>query len=277
MLNVNDIRAAVARHWWTVQRFGLSPAKLRSRLWGRADTRVLCNSIPKAGTHLLERALCLHPDLYRKFLPTLHSGNMARWKSLDSVLDKLRSGQILVSHLAYSADFDRALREREVPCLVLIRDPRDIVVSDTNYISASSGHEFHGLLNSLGTFQDRLRMMISGDPSAGLVSVRERLERFAGWLDTSCTIVRYEALVGPQGGGDTQRQLDTLREIFETLHLPMSAEDLRMLAAQVFSGSSPTFRRGVTGQWRQHFDPGITKLFNAEAGEMLQRYGYGDA
>jgi len=54
---------AAARHAWTFRRFGLSPRKLVARIGNRTEPPILCVSLPKAGTHLLERALCLHPRL----------------------------------------------------------------------------------------------------------------------------------------------------------------------------------------------------------------------
>ena len=74
--------AWVSRQAWTLERFGLSPGKLPKRLSDQGAPRVFCVSIPKSGTHLLERALCLHPALYRKLVPTISGANVAKFGGL---------------------------------------------------------------------------------------------------------------------------------------------------------------------------------------------------
>src|SRR5688572_2400184 len=111
---------------WTLQRFGMTPGKLRHRAFDRSAPTVFCDSIPKAGTHLLERALCLHPRLYRKVRPTVGDGNVVRWHGLDGVLDGLRPGQVVVSHLSFQPGYPRVLDAHGVASVFLVRDPRDI-------------------------------------------------------------------------------------------------------------------------------------------------------
>ena len=61
----------LSKTWWDLKRFGMTPDKIWRRR-GRPDLpKIFCVSVPKSGTHLLERVLCLHPRLYRKFMSTL--------------------------------------------------------------------------------------------------------------------------------------------------------------------------------------------------------------
>ena len=66
----------VRRLAWDLRRFGLTPRALGWRLCPGERPRILCLSIPKAGTHLLERVLCLHPGLYRAIYVPLTTGNV---------------------------------------------------------------------------------------------------------------------------------------------------------------------------------------------------------
>ena len=68
----------LTRAWWDLQRFGLTPDKLPRRVHNPQAPPVFLISIPKSGTHLLERALCLHPLLYRRLERTL-SREHCRW------------------------------------------------------------------------------------------------------------------------------------------------------------------------------------------------------
>jgi hypothetical protein len=97
--------AALARRRWTLERFGLTPRKFVARVRNRTEPRVLCVSLPKAGTHLLERALCLHPRMYRRFIPTVSEGRLTGSHSFNALLDSLHPGQIVLCHLAFTPEY----------------------------------------------------------------------------------------------------------------------------------------------------------------------------
>ena len=99
---------------WNAERFGLTPAKIRVRLRTDDTPRVLCISIPKSGTHLVERALCLHPRLYRKIVPTVHSENEEQLGGLSRICERLRPGQIVVAHLGYGETQARVVSESAI-------------------------------------------------------------------------------------------------------------------------------------------------------------------
>ena len=265
-----EIRSGV----WTLQRFGLTPQKVFHRFSNRSAPKILCLCIPKAGTHLLERALCLHPRLYRKVIPTIHSHNLEKWGTLEKLLSHLRPGQIAVSHLWYSEDRLQAIRSTGTRAVCLIRDPGDIAVSNAFYISKTPNHECYRLFASTGRLQEQIKLVLAGDSRCGLDSLREILRRFSGWLTSDLLVVRYEDLVGPAGGGSSQAQLQALFSIYNYIGMGMDRDRLAALQQKVFSADSPTFRRGAIGQWRQHFTPELEALFRDTCEEYLLKYGY---
>jgi hypothetical protein len=266
--------AWVERQQWTLERFGLTPSKLPTRAFGGHRPRVFCVSIPKAGTHLLERALCLHPGLYRKLLPTISQQNIARVGGFDGLLGKVRPGQIIVSHMRHEPGYVEALREHRVRSLFLIRDPRAIVVSQIHYVIARKDHRHHALFASIPTASERLRVAIAGDPEHGVASIGERLDAFEGWLTSDALVVRFEDLVGPAGGGDAEAQARTVRAIEDHLGIAVPDERFRAICASLFSAASPTFRQGSVQRWRASFDDELDALLRSVAGEALTRYGY---
>jgi Sulfotransferase domain len=268
------VAGPIARGRWTAQRFGLSPAKSRYRVANPGAPKVLCVSIPKSGTHLLERALCLHPKLYRKVLPTISDETIGKYGELEGLVDRLRSGQVIVSHLRYDARYPRVLQRRMVRGLFLIRDPHDVVVSQVHYVTKTPNHRHHDVFLSRPDLRDRLALAIAGDPLRGVASIRERLDAYAGWLDSDCLVVRFEDLVGPEGGGSANDQVRTMRSIFDHLWLHADWELIESVCRNVFSAASPTFRSGAIGQWRNSFDPELEALLGDVAGDALARYGY---
>lgn len=264
---------------WTFERFGLSPGKLLYRARDRGSPKVLCVSIPKAGTHLLERALCLHPRLYRKLLPTVSEENVDRWNGVPGLVAKVRPGQVVTSHLRFRPEHPEVIARGGVRPIFLIRDPRDIVVSQVHYVSKRTDHRLHAVFGELPDMRERLRLAIAGDPERGVVSIGDRLDLFAGWLDAAL-VVRFEDLVGPDGGGDRDRQQTSLRSIFDFLRMDLDERALESISGRLFSTDSPTFRRGAIGGWRRLFDPELSSLFDTTVGDRIHPYGYhltGDA
>jgi len=258
---------------WTFERFGLSPAKLRYRLRDPGAPKILCVSIPKAGTHLLERALCLHPKLYRKLLPTVSDENVDRWGGVPGLVTKVRPGQVVAAHLRFHASYPDVIARGDVRPILLIRDPRDIVVSQVHYVSKRTDHRLHSLFEELPDVKERLRLAIAGDPERGVVSIGDRLGYFAGWLDTAL-VVRFEDLVGPDGGGTRDRQDATLRSIYGFLGMDVDGPTLARIGARLFSTDSPTFRSGAIGGWRRSLDPELQALFERTVGDRIRPYGY---
>ena len=151
------MKNALGRGWWTLERFGLSPAKLGRRLTTHDGPRVFCITVPKAGTHLLERALCLHPALARKLLPTVRSNNVARLGGLEGIARGLRPGQVAMSHLHHTPDHAEILSREGLVTIFLIRDPRDIVVSEAVYLAhGDRRHRLHPMFASQPDAKDRI-------------------------------------------------------------------------------------------------------------------------
>ena len=260
---------------WTFERFGLTPAKLRYRVWNPGVASVLCISIPKAGTHLLERAICLHPRLHRKFLPTVvRVRGMDEWDGLDALLASLRSGQLAIAHLPYHETYRGVLSRHDVKTIFLMRDPRDIVVSQVHYIERLAHHPHHEVFSRRTAGRERLKLAILGDPDAGIPSIRERLDRFAGWLNTADLSVRFEDLIGPAGAGDRGRQEHAVRSIYNLLHVDVDDVFVQRVCDSLFSGDSPTFRKGRIEQWRGDFDPEIVAMFERVVDGAMDPFGY---
>ena len=261
------------RRWWDLSRFGLTPAKLlqRARLRGRAGVLAVC--VPKAGTHLLERALCLQPGFYRPLVRTVNRGNVHALGGLESLLARLKGGQVLPAHVPWSAEAQAAASRAGVRLLFLIRDPRDILVSDVFYIMRTPGHPQHRLIAGLPSLRERLLARITGNVEYRLEPMDEMLEAYSGWLDSPALTLRFEDLVGPAGGGSGAAQQRVLASL--QVHLdPDGKAGWGGLAGLLHSDLSPTFHRGLIGRWREHFDSEVKEAFKKAAGWSLARYGY---
>jgi hypothetical protein len=262
---------------WTFERFGLTPAKLARRVGDTRAPRVLCVSIPKAGTHLLERALCLHPRLYRKLLPTVSEENIRRLGGFEKLLRRIRSGQVVASHLRFSPGLPEKLARSGVAGVFLVRDPHDIVVSQIHYVAKREDHRLHDVFAERADTREKLRLAIGGDRARGVPSIGDRLDYFAGWLDAGCLVLRFEDLVGAGGGGDDTRQTDAVASLYRHVGLPADERTVASICKQLFSSDSPTFRKGSIGGWRDSFDAELEELFDSVVGDRAAPYGYATA
>jgi len=260
---------------WDLARFGLSPGKLKARLLNRDQPRILCFCIPKSGTHLLERALCLHPALYRVVLPTLHRHNVGNYGGVERILSRLRPGQIVISHFSYSEEIEQVVRSTSTKCLLMTRDPRDLILSQYSYLRRRTEHHLYPLFQSLPDRERGLELLIQGDEDRGVQSIGSVLRSFSGWLDSGVWQVRFEDLVGSEGGQSEERQRRSLEELYGHLGMSPDEETLCRISSELFSPASPTFNKGVTGRWREAFDERLMRMFHQHCEDrLLARYGY---
>lgn len=259
---------------WTLERFGLTPAGIGRRLVNPAAPRVLCVSVPKSGTHLLERALCLHPQLARKLIGTITLPDLRKRGGMDRLLGRVRRGQVLMTHLRFDPAYPPSLERQDVSSVFLIRDPRDVVVSQVRYAVGREDHWAHDLFAERGELREQLRLAIVGDREGGLRSLAERLAVYEGWLDTASVVVRFEDLIGPEGGGERDRQLEAVGGLFRGIGARADDDLVRVVSDRLFSPKSPTFRKGTIGQWREVLDDELTALVREVAGPGIERFGY---
>lgn len=269
-----SLKLLVSRRWWDARRFGVSPDKWGARLTNRDEPSIFCTSIPKSGTHLLERALCLHPRIYRRILPTIYRQRVHRHGGLSKVLSTLGPGEIVVAHYAYSEENDDTVHRNGTRCFLMIRDPRDIVVSYVNHLLKDRKNTHHRLFADLPDMKSRILLAIKGYPPARIPSIQGVLSAYYGWFSSGALVVRFEDLVGAAGGGNDEVQFSTVQSIYQHLGMPLAGDEIKKLAMGIFSNQSPTFHKGVIGKWREYFDDQATQQFKDIASDMLAHYGY---
>lgn len=260
--------------------------------------KLYINAMPKSGLHALWLAC----------LPTVrgtpHGGPWAGgfggngwgldWRPKEKImlaLDGLMPGLYYQGHTGHAEWLEQAMAERGICKIFLYRDPRDIAVSQAFHFLSPDDPEadrklFHpgkGLfreLNEREGFEAVIRAGIEGlGPWPGLF---DRWAQYAPWLDVPWVLsVRYEDLVG-----DSIPTLSLiLRYLFgraaalEGHKLIIDERDLGVAAQHCLSvmsdtDMSPSFRKGGSGGWVDHFTPGLVALMKERAGDWLIKLGY---
>jgi len=166
----------------------------------------------------------------------------------------------------------------------IVRDPRDVVVSLAHYLASQTDYHISTSLFREMPVSERLGRVITGKYPIPIYlnrylnlngSIRELLATYlAWWSDTFPNVwrIRYEDIIGVEGGGDIGRQLRTIWELQLALHVPGQPGNY---CDRIFSRRALTFRRGQIGDYLVDFGKDHHELFEQSAGDLLGTLGYG--
>lgn len=245
---------------------------------GNPEPRILANSIPKAGTHLLIRYLQLLPGVADSGIRMRGSTQPV---TLEKNLKRAGGGCFVPVHLAFSPERARLLADLGYNSALIIRDPRDVVVSHFHYVTYKSRHHrLHPYYQDLADDSTRLLASIqgieapAGSPGMSLDDIGTRYRAYLEWADHNCYITRFEDLVGPQGGGSLETQRQEILALAEHLGISLTGEDIERITNQIFDRTTSTFRKGEIGDWKNHLAPQHKAAFKQVAGQILVDLGY---
>jgi len=241
---------------------------------------IFANSLPKAGTHLLRRLLCLLPN-------TASMWSYHFDESIDGVgnyqqLYKPSHGQVITAHTAYSSEVIKVLDEYHYCKFFMMRDPRDAIVSGAHYIAnMDHTHRLSSYFKSLPSDHERIMAVIKGvngdliEDGVRSKSIGEHLDSFSGWLDEpSCCVVKFEELIGSAGGGESLQQLNVVKKITQHIGLTLTDMELKNISEQVFSSKSKTFRKGQINNWKNQLSETHKEAIKEVAGNAIIQMGY---
>ncbi len=263
--------------------------------------RVLLNGPPKSGTHLLSDCLSLMPRMMfsgRHFAlaqfveppdkpyavqfydsqprPGLDRPRLRRF------LKPCPQGMFATAHASFHPVLQDLTKELQFKHILLLRDPRDVVVSfalsPLKRQAWQQHHEYY--TKTLKSDEERIMATIRGfgqdeNTDTPLASIKELYGGFTAWLDEPSTLeVRFERLVGSRGGGDDAEQLAELQRIGRFIGRPLSVEQAQWIAQKMYAKGSLTYRKGQTRDWKNHFTEDHRRAFKELAGDVLIRLGY---
>lgn len=260
----------------------------------------LANSMPKAGTHLLMKAVSQFPGIHhikkrdvtnrlRDHMPA-HSSDAecaligVDWPQpiplsfLRQHLKKARRGGYYLAHTQYASELADLLAELNIKMLLILRDPRAVVASHAKYVAKKPQHYLFDTYQPLSP-DARLMISIRGletetPQGYSLRDIRTRYASLMTWTDHPLNYTTYfEKLVGPQGGGSRSEQLQELKNIADHLGVRYTSSQLERIAENLFGGTT-TFRKGTIGGWQDAFEDQHTAAFKQIAGDILIELGY---
>lgn len=163
--------------------------------------------------------------------------------------------------------------------IIMIRDPRDVILSMVYWIEAMAYTDSAKAFTKL-PMEEQISLLITNPDLSMSGSYPFVFDTHQGllcalqWMqDPKVLVCRFEDLVGSKGGGSDERQIQTVTDLANHLHLSFSQEEIVRLAENLF-GDTVTFRSGQIGQWREAFTPLNKELFKEKMGQELIGLGY---
>lgn len=245
--------------------------------------RVVANSMPKSGTHLLGTLLDQVEGMrFNGRLVLFHQAHQgspqAPLHELDRRLRTLRRSHYLGSHLICVPEVVDRVDAHDVKMITILRDPRAIVLSAAHYILAAP--QLSRREQALAKFPDKdalLRATVFGVGEPGddfyAPEIGERYASYAAWADSTVGItVRFEDMIGARGGGSSDRPVHEVERILAYLGLPV--EPAAAIADNLFSDKVITFRSGAIDSWREELSSELLHEIEERCGETMERLGY---
>ncbi len=190
---------------------------------------------------------------------------------------KLKPGIIEWGYLSCKPEIvDFFEQNPQVIPLFIYRDPRDQLISSIFYaVDIHKQHAQHDYYASI-SMDERIKTAIRGRDVPGLEflpSIRVQYDRILGWLSNPGMLsFRFEDLVN-----DPRPQLECLLDFLETKQVPVQVDRetaVETILDAIQPEKSPTFRKGKTGGWRNHFSDEHIQIFKDVTGDLLIELGY---
>lgn len=256
---------------WDIERFGLSPNKLACRLRTEEHVRPLfTTSMPKSGTHLLERVLCLYPSIYRVLAPTLNPENIEKKGGWGKFINGLSKGKLLVTHAHFDTELAALLAQAEVRTYLMVRDPRAMVLSDAHYLLKDTSHRLHPMVKNL-TLNERIDFCIDAQVEWQSESFVTVMKRFLPWIMHEGTlVVRFEDLVSE----DWDARMGKVKQVLEHAGAAPSPVVVEEITRQALSSASPTYRSGKINEWKDVLTSDQVARIKGILGDSFAHLGY---
>lgn len=251
----------------------------------RPGPRVVANSMPKSGTHLLASMLDqLDGMRFSGRLATFDAGDRLdpgrRLAELDLCLRRLRDSHYIGGHLIRDPQVEERIVASGARLLTILRDPRAVVVSGAHYVMDAT--YIAGRDEALEGFPDHasvLRAMVYGRGEPGekfyFPEIGERFRLYAAWAESPAGMtVLFEDLIGQRGGGSRDEQVAQVAAILDYLGYGAGEGSSAAIAEQMFSEKSITFRAGRIDSWRDDLTPELVREIEDRCGDAMARLGY---
>lgn len=273
------IKNTIARPRFNKQ---LAKAKLGYREFGKNYNQnvLFVAGLPKSGTTWLEKMLFTLPGFSEIMIPEavyFEQNNIGshHYDFPKNTISRLKDSlSVLKLHVHGSKNNVDILHEANLNYVVLFRDLRDVAVSYFFYVKNTPWHPEYKQYKKIEKTADGLRLFAKNL----LPAYKEWILSWSRVNDKRCLIIKYEDL-----------KTDTTKHFTQILHhygINLSAGEISAVVEknsfknlaegrkEGTSDSSSFFRKGISGDWKNHFDKELISIYKEEIGELLIEFNY---
>ena len=228
-------------------------------------------SVHKSGTNMLTQAIGgSHQQIDGKVnRDEIHPHP----ETVKAIQDFTRFGR---SHLPYDPGYVKALSEADGKGIFLYRDPRDCIVSWAHYADDVKGYK--GFINFKVGEDTRLSDLSISERIDEIINVAKfEYGRYVDWLDTPDDLIykmTYEDML--------YRRKETFRDLIDwmgsdlisVLNTEFDCSKPQHMIQRIDPANCNTYRKGVSGDWKNHFTEEQKLRFWYEMGDIMDRMGY---
>ena len=219
------------------------------------------------------KIFCLY-SFYDEYFGEVRAGRQFPLKNLENVMKKVSKYNVIAfAHtniVPIISTFSR--RHPKWKKILMVRDLRDVLISNTFWKEVKKRLDTE--LGPNSSVKERIRYLLINMTNETVI-FQTALKAFE-WSkrDPKVLVCRFEDLVGPQGGGNLDKQKEALVGLASHIGIKLTQEKLDDIIDHLF-GNTFTFRSGQIGSWEKHFDKEISELFKkSPLGDVLIALGY---
>lgn len=270
---------------------GIAAYRAADRMMPAGDgPRVVVNSMPKSGTHLMTSLLDNLDGMRFSGRLVMYTekqvvdGDLPKVsRDLQRSLRLLRPAHYLGAHMVWDAELEARITEAGARTVTIIRDPRAVLVSAMHYLENATWMPWRDELQQLWPDRESVfKALIHGHGEPGdqlyFPEIGHHYASYARWMDVpTAHMVRFEDLVGSRGGGDGAGQIHEVAKVLDYLGYGTTygaGEDAESLAQRMFSEHSVTFRSGRIDSWRDDLPEALADEIVERCDADMKRLGY---
>ena len=241
---------------------------------------LLIAGLPKSGTTWLETMLASYPGFHTLLIPEatgyeLQHGGSHGYDLPPDIFSRMKNKLVVSKMHIHGSDHNvQLIHGADIRYVVLFRDLRDVSVSYYFYVRQTPWHPGFEKYRGLNVEQG-LRLF-----------AEELLVPYKEWVNTweknrdprLSLMLKYEDLLADSREKMTQVadhfRLDSSPEIVRRV---IEKHTFKRMSGGRKAGQereTSFYRKGQSGDWKNHFTPELKKIFNEKVGEFLVRHDY---
>lgn len=237
--------------------------------------KFVVHAIPKCGTHFIQRIISLMTG------EGIFNGDLSE----KNLLKSEENGKILRAFSPWRHDRISLLKKHHTKLVAMVRDPRDALISNLFYMRQKAGkgvnRDVFAVVENFDdlSLEDQLTSLIRGDKKTQPYLEFYR-DRMGFSLDPYCLTLKYEDLVGKEGGGSDELQRKAVIKLADYLGLALSDQKLQQILDNMYDKKEDVpvdgavFIRASIGNWKTFLTPYHKKLFKKRFKKELVQLGY---